>query len=87
MKGSLLFWICIGIAAIISLVPIFFLIRRYKNPGSVFHKVNDVSPPFALTELTDMLKNGLISQEEFNKLKKSVIDDFSKLGENKRKMQ
>jgi hypothetical protein len=88
MKGSFLIWMYIGIAAIISVIPIFFLIRRYKNPGlyknpdSAFREKNDLGPPFALTELSDMLKHGLITKEEFDKLKKSVIDDFSKFGEN-----
>jgi len=91
MKGSVLFWLYVGIAAIISVFPIFFLIRRYKNPGSyknpgrVFHAKNDLGPPFALAELDNMLQTGLITQEEFNKLKKSVIEDFSKLGEDKGK--
>jgi uncharacterized membrane protein len=53
----------------------FVLIWRYVKSVRSIQEDKDPQITFTLAELRDMLKKGLIAQEEFDKLRKTIIDD------------
>jgi uncharacterized membrane protein YqjE len=70
------YWLHISILLLIlGAYGAFVLIWRYVKSVRSAQVDKDSQIPFTLAQLRDMLNRGLIDQKEFDKLRKTIIDD------------
>jgi len=68
-------WVIIAVALImIGLYVAFLLIWRYMKK-SAQKETDDMCMTFSLPQLCDMLKQGLINKEEYEKLRQMIGDE------------
>jgi uncharacterized membrane protein len=72
------FWLIISILIIIGLCIGYWLLQRFLRDQALSHMDDKgLTSEFGLSELREMLKKGLINQDEFEKLKEKVIRDMN----------
>ena len=68
------FWLFISVLIMMGLCVGYWFLQRYlRNQALSDVDDNRIASEFGLPELREMLKKGLINQEEFEKLKEKVI--------------
>jgi hypothetical protein len=70
-------FIGIGIAALalILLYFLFLVVQRLLRSRLVSKDTADLAPAFTLDEIKRMLENGQINKDEFESIKKTIIDN------------
>ncbi len=64
-------------AVIVGLYLIFLVVRWFLRSRMMSKDAEDSGSVFSLPELRQMLDKGLINQDEFDKLKKTMIDNVT----------
>jgi hypothetical protein len=70
-------FIGIGIAALVLILSyfLFLLVQRFLKSRMISKDLEGLAPTFTLDDIKRMLEKGLISQAEFDSLKKTIIDN------------
>jgi hypothetical protein len=70
-------FIGLGIAASVLILGyfLFIVIRRIMRSRLISDETKNIGPGFTLPELRQMLEKGLISQTEFENIKKTIINN------------
>jgi uncharacterized membrane protein len=70
------YWLLISILIIILVAyGVFILLWRHRKATRSSQTEDEPQNPFTLDDLQDMLKKGLIDQDEFKKLRKKIMDE------------
>jgi len=74
--------IIISCAVVILAFILFLLVRSFLRAKFFSADKNIMGPTFTFDELQNMLKRGLINKDEFDKLRKIMIDEQPHQGKN-----